>query len=632
MEFEFKDLAGGLSKIIVSDNGHGLPRSDVHTLFGSLGGSWKRLAGRTKTKQRILHGQEGKGRYKAFALGKSIEWTTSYFDGTCQKSYSILLLESDLTHVTLSLEVEEQRLPQGTIVEISDLRRNFTSLTSEHGLQELAATFALCLFDYRDISIFVSGNIIDPDKAVISRTTYDLTPIYDPETKEHNVCLEIIEWRNSTKRALYLCDANGFPFSQVDTRFHIGDFYFASYLKSTYITQLHNEERLGIAEMEPKLQEAAEEARAKVKEYFRDRAAERARSVVEDWKAEDVYPFEGEPTTPIERAERQVFDIVAVTAQDYTPDFMQAPQKAKALHLRMLRHAIERSPSELQRILNEVLQLPQRKQEELAKLLEETTLSAIITAAKTIADRLKFIVGLESIVFSEETKHRLKERSQLHKIVAENTWIFGEKYNLWVGDRSLTQVLKKHKEYLDSNIIIDDPVRIVGKSRGIVDLMLSCATRRHRADDIEHLVVELKAPSVTIGTKQISQTKEYAFAVAADERFHSVSGVRWHFWVISNSYNDFARLEIEGGPDQNRRLVHRRNFITVGIKTWAEVISENKARLQFLQEHLQFKANENEALNYLQKRHKQFLEGVFDHDSDQPAPDNENISDQKATA
>ena len=187
--------------------------------------------------------------------------------------------------------------------------------------------------------------------------------------------------------------------------------------------------------------------------------------VVDEWKAEQVYPFSGEPTTPIERAERQVFDIVAVSVQNYTPDFQQGSPKTKAMHLHLLRHAIERSPSDLQLILNNVLQLPQRKQQELAELLQETTLSAIIAAAKTVADRLKFITGLESILFEPEKRGRLKERSRLHKIVAENTWIFGEEYHLWVNDRSLTQVLQKHKDNLDPDIVIDEPVKIVGKTR-----------------------------------------------------------------------------------------------------------------------------------------------------------------------
>ena len=64
----------------------------------------------------------------------------------------------------------------------------------------------------------------------------------------------------------------------------------------------------------------------------------------------------------------------------------------------MLKHAIERSPDDLQLIIKEVLDLPPRKQEELARLLRETSLTAIISAAKMVADRLKFITGLEAIL------------------------------------------------------------------------------------------------------------------------------------------------------------------------------------------------------------------------------------------
>jgi hypothetical protein len=97
--------------------------------------------------------------------------------------------------------------------------------------------------------------------------------------------------------------------------------------------------------MVPALVKAVEEARKKIKDIFRERTSERAKIVVEDWKAQNVYPYQGEADTQIERAERQIFDIVAVTVQEATPDFDEIPRPQMALHLRMLRHAIERSPT-----------------------------------------------------------------------------------------------------------------------------------------------------------------------------------------------------------------------------------------------------------------------------------------------
>jgi DNA topoisomerase VI subunit B len=48
IDFE-NDGLGGMAKIVVMDNGHGIPFSDAPTLFRNLGGSWKKRAARTKT-------------------------------------------------------------------------------------------------------------------------------------------------------------------------------------------------------------------------------------------------------------------------------------------------------------------------------------------------------------------------------------------------------------------------------------------------------------------------------------------------------------------------------------------------------------------------------------------------------
>ena len=78
----------------------------------------------------------------------------------------------------------------------------------------------------------------------------------------------------------------------------------------------------------------------------------------------------------------------------------------------------------------------------MASLLREAELTSIIGAAHVVADRLKFLAGIEAILFAPDLKPHLKERSQLHRIVAENTWLFGEEFNLMVDDRSLTECLR----------------------------------------------------------------------------------------------------------------------------------------------------------------------------------------------
>jgi len=262
----------------------------------------------------------------------------------------------------------------------------------------------------------------------------------------------------------------------------------------------------------------------------------------------------------------------------------------------------------LQVILEEVLLLPKRQREELANLLRNTSLSSIISAAKVVADRVKFLNGLEAVLFDPEPKRRLKERTQLHKIIAENCWLFGEEFNLSVNDQSLTTALVEHRKALRSDIIIDEPVKHVFQTRGIVDLMLSRATRQHVANQLTHLVVELKAPKVKIGHEEITQIQGYAFSVMDDSRFSKV-GVTWNFWVISDELTPYAeKLAGDAGV-----LLTKPN-VNIYAKTWGQILDENRSRLKFFQEHLDVQVDHDESLKYLQERYAAYLEGVFEVD------------------
>lgn len=603
---------GAMSRIIVRDNGTGMQYEKAPELFKSLGGSWKRSSATTK-EGRFLHGQDGRGRFKVFGLGNVAEWEVTYLKGKTLFTFSVTMTAAKLKEVVISDEV--QAAPQkhaGVTLTISELHKDYRSLTSEAGLQELTEIFALYLADYGHVSISMAGSRVDPASVIASQGSVALSDVVD-DRNAYPVRLDIIEWKSATNRALYLCNEKGFPLTEVERRFHIGAFQFSAYVKSGFVSKLQTEGTLEMAEMNPQIVRVVDEAQEAIKDYFRNRAAQEARTVVEEWKDSQVYPYEGEATTRIEQAERQVFDIVAVNVAQYLPDFSTTPTKNKALHLRLLRQAIEKSPEELQLILGEVLRLPKRKQEELAELLRDVSLSAIISSAKIVADRLRFLTGLEAILFDADIKKRLKERSQLHRIIAQNCWLFGEEYNLSVDDKSLTEVLRKHRKLVGDDTVIDEPVKHVSKARGIVDLMLSRAIRRHKADELTHLVVELKAPKVKIDEKEITQTEKYAISVMKDERFKGVN-TTWAFWAISDDYGDYAEYRMKKSTG-NGGKIHEADNVTIWVKTWAQVLDENRARMQFFQERLEYEADKGASLKHLQEHYAKFLQGVFVEES-----------------
>lgn len=102
VDFEVESDEVAMRSISIRDNGHGIPHSNVETLFGKLGGSWKAHGSRSKTKGRILHGKEGKGRFKALALGRVADWTVRYREGDKLLGYTITIIRDDLVDVRVT--------------------------------------------------------------------------------------------------------------------------------------------------------------------------------------------------------------------------------------------------------------------------------------------------------------------------------------------------------------------------------------------------------------------------------------------------------------------------------------------------------------------------------------------------
>jgi len=80
--------------------------------------------------------------------------------------------------------------------------------------------------------------------------------------------------------------------------------------------------------------------------------------------------------------------------------------------------------------------------------------------------------------------------------------------------------------------------------------MLSRNIPQPRADEREHLIVELKRPKKVIDSGAYDQIESYAMAVAADERFRDTK-TRWIFWAVSD---DIVRARQPNKPEGLYRL------------------------------------------------------------------------------
>lgn len=594
----------GIETIRVRDFGDGIDRNSIEVLFGNLGDSWKKV--KNKYKGRALHGKNGKGRFRAFALGTLIEWNTTYEQNKIKYNYKINGDASRLDNFEIS-DAFETVNSLGTEVIVSNLRNDFYSLKEESASLELAKIFAAYLAEYPGVTLEFNGSVVNPQIVQAHKQSYDLGTIVLDKGQVTKCEVTVIEWKIPTNRAVHLCDSKGIALHEIDGfQVRAPGFHFTAYIKSDHFRELDKDNRLILEDLDPNVETILKAAKNKIKEHFRRRLIEQQSQIVERWKNEDIYPYdEKKDLNAVEEVERQVFNIMAVNVENYLPVFEGADLKSKKFTFKLLAQAIRENPESVQRIIGEVLGLKKEDQDDLADLLNKTTLSSIISLAKIVANRLDFLIGLESLLFDKENKKKLLERDQLHKILENEAWLFDEEFSLSGSEQRLKEVLDKHLGLLGKREDAED-VKLPDGRSGRVDLMFHRVVQV-RPDEYDYLIIELKRPSKTIDADVITQIKKYARAVAGDERFHEIPA-RWKFLAVSNKLDDFAA----GEANQRNRpkgLVSddAELNITVWAKPWSEIINMARARLHYVRQHLDYEADSDSSKSYLQKTYAKFI-------------------------
>ena len=537
-------------------------------------------------------------------VGSKVVWTTVAAHSGTRQLTKITGDRSTLNGFEISDPVESQS-PIGTVARVFVGQPEPKGLLGKRYIENLTATFALYLKMYPELNIKYRGSPLDPIRMQKHSAEYAI--ITDNE-RYGDATLTIIEWSDKVhaKRGLYLCDTNGIALAELRPGIKANGYEFTAYVCWDGFRDM--EDSLMFADNDQKLSPLITAARNQMREHFMLRNKDRIMNVVQKWKQDQVYPYTDEPQNDREHAVRDLFDVVAVKAASAVNS--SEDHVAKRLSLSLLRQALETSPTSLRRVLAEVLQLSQESLDELNKLLDHTTFTNIIEVASLVARRLEFLLAFEMLVMDADSAQQLKERSQLHRILANETWIFGEEFAVTVDDQSLTSALKAHiKELGREEVATSEPVLDEEGKNRILDLLLARSSP-HDRDRHEHLVVELKAPNKKIGANEITQIKKYAYAVAGDNRFNMVD-VKWDFIVVSSALDDFAYQEATNSELSKYEpgLIHKSadGKFRVWVKTWTQIITAARHRHKFVQGALKYTPDSEDALAYLREVHAKYL-------------------------
>ena len=579
-----------VESVTVRDFGHGMNSQEIDRDFVQVGGSWKRLHPMSKNRKRLMHGRSGEGRFRAFAIGHTVLWET-VAEAVTGGMYRLTVrgrVGSGEFEVSDPVPIPEGT--PGTVVRITEPREYVNRLTSDAAPIELLVAFTVFLLKHPNIIISYDGYMLDPNSLIARQVDVLLN---DLELKGENCeppTVRIIEWNqhgSKIKPSLLLCTTDGHVLHETSDYLVVRkDLPYTAYVMWDGF-QDHARE-LPLADVGSAVSPVLDAARATIKDHLSHLDAQKRAQIIDRWKDIDAYPIRPNPQTPAEKRSQDLFDLVAVTA---APAVSKKSNEAR-LTLRLLREALEESPAELHRVLRDVVDLTPEQIVDFDELLNHTTLGDIVHTTKLVTSRLDFLVDLEHILFDKENRRRLLERKELHKILENRSWVFGEEYAVVASDKGLTRVLLEHRRLLGEDGSGITPVRGSEGNPLIVDLFLSAiAASLH---DKRHLVVELKRPSVVLGMKEIGQIEEYALTIISESQFQT-AGLWWDFWLIGDDMDQKAQKKARQ-KDRPIGVTSEGDNYRVWVRTWAEVLEENRRRMHFYKDHLNHKSPGDDAL------------------------------------
>ena len=588
-----------IDEIIISDNGHGIkldldkPEGFRHP-FEQYGHSAKdRL--KTSPGGRNYHGRAGQGRYKALSLGGEIGWETTFADDSGARyscAFSLTRNSNDIRLHYLKPAEEHQKL--GTKCRISSLIGGSETLDAEVLKGRLCAIFAVYFLRHKGVLVTVDGDKVDPADVIKSVKPVDsgVAALQDG-SGVFSWSLRAIEWKTeklrerkkrSPRLKVFICDQDDLALEELELQAKDTPFY-SFYISSPRAREW---EEAGITAAHAEIQDMLIAAGQSIENFIKASDRQGARNFQAQMKDEKVFPYHGEPSSPVEAIEREVFTELAYTVSQSLP-YEKFNQVNKRLIFQLLKRILEGDPERLVTLLLDVLDLPEAEKKGLEDLLQRKEVGRAIKLTSLVRERLAHIEVLKKMVF--DMRKETLEVQHLQKFLEEDgLWIFSEEYELGLVEASLTSVLR---EILQENRVEDlevDPVLNVntGKS-GRVDILFTRYIPGRKPGTKSCLLVELKRPAVVISERHVRQVDDYLLSLM--KRVEYLDGRFFDCWLVGSEIDE-AYLASLLDEQRQSRVVQERSRGRIVIKTWAELLDEAECKMRFLQDDLDSKVDE----------------------------------------
>ena len=590
--------AYGLRELIIRDNGDGINFDELNETFGAFLASKKRLLS-LKAKSKV---NKGKGRFSFVAFAENVVWNTVYRVGDKYKKFSISMSADSKDAVECTEPEPTDKKATGTDVVFS----NITSLNVENmsfDVMEMALlkefAWFLYLYKSRNLEIVFNGEKLDYSKYINT----DMSEKAYKTIDGYSFTISLVVWQESIKEkyCCYYFDTKSVLKGRDYTSFNRNtiNFNHSVYVSSNFFD---NRERLpedcGDTQMSLFIQEEDKktlkklnkEIQALIEKQMSFFLSEKADGIVEEMISDrKTFPkFSDDVYGRMRQA-----DLTRVTKEIYKIEpmifYKLKPIQEKSLlgFLNLLLSSEERE--QVLTIIEQVVDLTPEQRNEFAKMLRRTSLENVIDTIKFLEERFRIIEILRSLVF--DMTQFTNERDHIQKLVEQHFWLFGEQYNLASADQRMKTALEGYNNILYGESDISAKLNPDTENERRMDIFL-CNKRTVEstvgAFEEENIIVELKAPKVSLSKKVYRQIEDYMDYIHRQPAFNS-SIRRWKFIAVCKEVDDeiierYKAFERYGKVG----LVYKVEKYEIYALTWDDVIKSFEMRYSSLLDKLKY--------------------------------------------
>lgn len=521
-----------VKNLTILDDGDGINFTDLGSNFNRFNDSLKK----TSIDQ---HGSKGRGRLSFHRLCHQAIWYTKYLG----RNAYIKINDEDIKayEAQIDIDAEEQNsllnaMDKGTCVELTLLH---SSLPDRSELISILSNEFCCKLALDDKKrIFVNGTEIDIPEHEIKEVSFEI--------ENNDFMVKGIRWDKkpaTEKSFIYLTDSSGKIVHKESTTFNKKrDFHLSVFVSSIWADTFssNGDDIFSTAKSNPDSKAWRQLVKNVLKfsrSIYDDFLRVQVEKAIQKLEEDGAFPTYNEYDITYASWKRNNIKQVVRSIYIADPQFLVSLTiKQKKIIIRLLdKMLVSNQNEDLFDILESVLDLSDSDLSRFASQLKKTKLENIISSIEEL-QRRRFAVEELKLIMNEYYKEVL-ETPDLQKIIENNTWLFGERYEtIGAEEDTFTKIAKSLRDsvYSINNIDeqdVENGEDIIGARRQ-TDLFL--ARRMPTFDSngnkvFRYIIIEIKRPSIALNVKHLRQLEDYAGIIKRHPEFSSQN---LHFELI----------------------------------------------------------------------------------------------------